>query len=137
MIFNRNRKALSPVIASIILVAVTVALSIAVAGWITGFTFQFAQVEDLRVIDDQWGADCAYVDLTLRNGGTSNVIINTLKVNSQVSDFSFVSGSESIDPGDSSVIRVTQGFSVGYRYDFAFLTSSGYSFIFTAEGKLP
>lgn len=133
----RDNRALSPVIASIILVAVAVALSIVVAGWVTGFTFQFTQVEDLRVLEDQWGPNCAFVDLTLRNGGTSSVILNSLKVNSEVVDFDVISGSETIDPGETSVIRVTHDFVVAQRYDFTFLTSSGYTFIFTSEGKLP
>ncbi len=64
-----DKRAFSPVVASIILVAAAVAVSIALAGWITGFTFSFAKVEDLRVTNDQWGAECAFVDITLRNGG--------------------------------------------------------------------
>ena len=75
------------------------------------------------------------MDLTLRNGGTSNVVVNVLKVNSVVVDFSVVSGSESIEPGDTSVFRVTQDFVVAQRYDFIFLTSSGYTFVFASEGK--
>ena len=75
------------------------------------------------------------MDLTLRNGGTSNVVVNVLKVNSVVVDFSVVSGSESIEPGDTSVIRVAQSFVVAQRYDFMFLTSSGYSFVFATAGK--
>ena len=132
-----DKRAFSPVVASIILVATAIAISIALAGWFTGFTFQFAQVEDLRVISDEWGADCAFVDLTLRNGGTSNVVVNVLKVNSDVVGFSFISGSESIEPGEVSVVRVTNGFVVAQRYDFLFLTSSGYSFVFTSEARLP
>lgn len=131
-----NKKAFSPVVASIILVAAAISISIALAGWITGFTFSFAQVEDLRVISDDWGADCAFVDLTLHNGGTSNVVVNVLKVNSQVVDFTVISGSESIGAGESSVIRVFQSFVLSQRYDFAFLTSSGYTFVYATEGKL-
>jgi len=130
-----DKRAFSPVVASIILVATAVAVSIALAGWFTGFTFQFAQVEDLRVIADEWGSDSSYVDLTLRNGGTSNVVVNVLKVNSQVVDFSIIFGSESIEPGDTAVFRVTQSFIVAQRYDFSFLTSSGYTFVFASEGK--
>ena len=50
-----DKRAFSPVVASIILVATAVAVSIALAGWFTGFTFQFAQVEDLSAIADDWG----------------------------------------------------------------------------------
>jgi flagellin-like protein len=37
----KNRKALSPVVASIILIAVTVAVSIAVAAWMGALTIGF------------------------------------------------------------------------------------------------
>ena len=39
--FARNAKALSPVIATIILIAVTVAVSVVVAGWMGGLTLGF------------------------------------------------------------------------------------------------
>ena len=132
-----DKRAFSPVVASIILVAAAVAVSIALAGWITGFTFSFAQVEDLRVINDQWGAECAFVDLTLRNGGTSNVVVSVIKVNSQIKDFVVISGSTSIEPGETAVVRVTSDFNVGGKYSFAFSTSSGYTFVYYSEGKLP
>ena len=43
--FRRSRKALSPVIASIILIAVTVAVSIAVAAWMGALTIRFIEPE--------------------------------------------------------------------------------------------
>ena len=45
----RSRKALSPVIAAIILIAVTVAVSIAVAAWMGALTFSFMGYEDLEI----------------------------------------------------------------------------------------
>ena len=45
MKIRRSRKALSPVVASIILIAVTVAVSIAVAAWMGALTFNFMATE--------------------------------------------------------------------------------------------
>ena len=45
----RNKKALSPVVASIILIAVTVAVSIAVAAWMGALTFTFTATEELKI----------------------------------------------------------------------------------------
>ena len=42
---QHNAKALSPVVASIILIAVTVAVSIAVAAWMGGLSSSFMQTE--------------------------------------------------------------------------------------------
>ena len=135
--FINNKRAFSPVVASIILVAVAVAISIALAGWITGFTFSFANEEELQFISDKWGPNCAYVDLTLHNGGTSNIVLDNLKVNSHVTEYTFVSGSESIEPSGTCVVRVTYDFVVANQYSFAFSTSSGYNFVFHSEAKLP
>jgi flagellin-like protein len=44
----KNVKALSPVVAAIILIAVTVAVSIAVAAWMGALTFTFTKTEELK-----------------------------------------------------------------------------------------
>ena len=113
----RDKWAFSPVIASIILVAVAVALSIVVAAWVTGFTFQFAQLEDLRVLEDQWGPNCTFVDLTLRNGGTSSIVINSLKVNSEVVDFEkYTQPSQFTVLGNSKISSGITTLDLYYRY---------------------
>jgi len=45
----KNKKALSPVIAAIILIAVTVAVSIAAATWMGSISFSFMKVDELTV----------------------------------------------------------------------------------------
>ena len=52
---TRSRKALSPVVASIILIAVTVAVSIAVAAWMGALTFQFTATEQLQITNMDFG----------------------------------------------------------------------------------
>ena len=46
---QHNAKALSPVVASIILIAVTVAVSIAVAAWMGGLSSSFMQTEQVSI----------------------------------------------------------------------------------------
>ncbi len=46
---RKNAKALSPVVASIILIAVTVAVSIAVAAWMGALTVGFMATEELKI----------------------------------------------------------------------------------------
>ena len=65
----RNRKALSPVIAAIILIAVTVAVAIAAASWLGSMTFSFMSVEELRITNCKWAPDVSYADLTVNNFG--------------------------------------------------------------------
>ena len=53
----KSRKALSPVVASIILIAVTVAVSIAVAAWMGALTFSFMATEQLSYNEDNVDLD--------------------------------------------------------------------------------
>ena len=62
----KSKKALSPVIASIILVAVTVAVSIAVAAWMGALTFSFTKTDQFNV------ATCTFLPV----GGTTYTSIN-------------------------------------------------------------
>jgi len=50
----KNDKALSPVVASIILIAVVVAVSIAAATWMGSVSFTFMKVDELRVTSHSW-----------------------------------------------------------------------------------
>ena len=48
--FLKSKKALSPVVAAIILIAVTVAVSIAVAAWMGSMTIGFMETSELTNI---------------------------------------------------------------------------------------
>ena len=76
---RKNTKALSPVVASIILIAVTVAVSIAVAAWMGALSIGFMQTEQLSITNAQFGS--TDVVLSVRNTGTSNVTIASATVN--------------------------------------------------------
>jgi flagellin-like protein len=75
----RSRKALSPVVASIILIAVTVAVSIAVAAWMGALTFNFMATEQLKVTNLQFPTGT--INVTMLNTGTNTVTITEVHVN--------------------------------------------------------
>jgi archaeal type IV pilus assembly protein PilA len=80
-------KALSPVVASIILIAVTVAVSIAVAAWMGALTVGFmnsnsATVTNMVFLGTSNNADNSIV-ITLSNTGTKAITIQSVKLNSQ------------------------------------------------------
>jgi len=77
--FRKSRKALSPVVASIILIAVTVAVSIAVAAWMGALSVGFMQTEQLSITNAQFSG--GNIVLAVRNTGTSNVTITSATVN--------------------------------------------------------
>ena len=63
--FKKNVKALSPVVASIILIAVTVAVSIAVAAWMGALTIGFmggSEQVEIRSIASPYSAQQYYCD---------------------------------------------------------------------------
>jgi len=82
---KQNSKALSPVVASIILIAVTVAVSIAVAAWMGQLAGGFMETEQVQVDTQTFtvaaGESAGSISVTVRNTGTSAVIISTAKIN--------------------------------------------------------
>jgi len=63
----KSRKALSPVVAAIILIAVTVAVSIAVAAWMGALTFTFMKTEEISITGQTWGTDHINMTITIRS----------------------------------------------------------------------
>jgi flagellin-like protein len=76
----KSRKALSPVIASIILVAVTVAVSIAVAAWMGALTFSFTKNDQFTVNSCTFfGTTPSYtaINMSIQNTGASSWSLTT------------------------------------------------------------
>ena len=82
---RKNEKALSPVVASIILIAVTVAVSIAVAAWMGALTVGFMDTNSVTITDASFTETVAdaqdTITLAVKNTGTSAVTLATAKVN--------------------------------------------------------
>jgi flagellin-like protein len=127
--YFRNRKALSPVVAAIMLIAVTVAVAIAAATWLGSISFSFMKTEEMNIVNQAWASDMSYVDLTARNSGADTLTISGVEVNDEeVDDFSFRSGSATLKGGESAVIRVPYSFVSGGLYEFWVVTATGNKF---------
>ncbi|MEM2440601.1 MAG: archaellin/type IV pilin N-terminal domain-containing protein [Candidatus Bathyarchaeia archaeon] len=131
----KSRKALSPVVASIILIAVTVAVSIAVAAWMGALTFTFTAVEELQMPTSSDVKFCTvggekYINFTVRNTGTSKVSIVDIKINgnSVKNDVkvpsTFSSQGASINPASEQNFAIKYTWQPGYKYRIELLTSS-------------
>jgi flagellin-like protein len=132
----KNSKALSPVIAAIILIAVVVAVSIAVAAWMGSISFSFMKVDELTVSSHTWSVSGNYVDLILRNSGTSKITITDVKVNGEsATDVAFISGNSTLSAGDTSIVRVTQSFNPATKYEFTVTTASGTKCVYLASSS--
>ena len=125
----KNARALSPVVASIILIAVTVAVSVAVAAWMGGMTVGFMGSTSVTITNVQFNGGSAVndnmIDLTLKNTGTKSVVIAQAKVNNAV----FTITSTSLDPGDAdvalSIVMGTTPWVDGNPYKVDLFDSSG------------
>lgn len=81
---RRGRKAVSPVIASVILVAVAITVAVAVAYWMGGISGQYTKFEKIelttaystRVAGSGW-----LITIDLRNTGTTSSTLNTVFIN--------------------------------------------------------
>ena len=76
----KSKKALSPVVASIILIAVTVAVSIAVAAWMGALTFTFMKTEEIAFTGEEWGSN--YINITMTT--KSDVVFNGARVDDKI-----------------------------------------------------
>ena len=136
MRLRNAKKALSPVVASVILIAVVIAVSIATAAWLSGLSGSFMQIEELHATNHQWGPNVSYIDVTLNNTGTQSVRLSSVSVNSQPASVTYVVGSSQIGDGESAVLRISDPFVPGAVYQFAFQTARGNKFFYRATAEL-
>ena len=125
----KNKKALSPVVAAIILIAVTVAVSIAVAAWMGALTFTFMQTEELKVTSMTFSGTSGTANntivLNVRNPGTSKVTVQSITVNDGSKTFS---GTTTFDAGASGTITIDMAsgpWVSGNKYKVALVSATG------------
>src|SRR5674476_48262 len=78
--FKKNAKALSPVVASIILIAVTVAVSVVVAAWMGGMTIGLmGSAEQISITNV--ALDANNIQVLVQNAGGTQGTINSAFIN--------------------------------------------------------
>lgn len=128
----RSRRALSPVVASIILIAVTVAVSIAVAAWMGALTIGFMggseQVEIRNIAFNDVSPKTA--TLTIKNTGTSAVTIQEVWINN-VANASATNPvlPTSIAANAQLTLTVPVDWVAGDNYQFKLVTAKGNPFM--------
>jgi flagellin-like protein len=132
----KSRKALSPVVASIILIAVTVAVSLAVAVWMGSLTTGQMQTEGISFVNYAWaspsGQTIANITITIKNTGSADLSVAEVKVDNTViteSNLRFNGAPQSLPyslPKGSEVsITIIYTFQRGTTYNFYVRTSRG------------
>jgi flagellin-like protein len=125
----KSKKALSPVVAAIILIAVTVAVSIAVAAWMGALTFTFMKTEELKITGVTFGSDNS-TTIAFTNTGADTLTIKTVTVD----DLTVKSLTMDVTKGVSDSIALTSAefsWTSGSKYTFALLTASGNKYTYT------
>jgi len=129
----KGKKALSPVVAAIIMIAVTVAVSIAVAAWMGALTFTFMKTEELKITTVSFsGGDAtqfAAAEISFRNTGASSITLADILVDD--ADPTSHDAPGTYAKGEASSLTVTMNFTKGVKYTFALLSTSGNKYTYT------
>jgi flagellin-like protein len=135
---NRNKSGISPVMATVILVAIAIVIAIAVAFWASGLVGVFTRFEKLEITSAYYVSDQEGVKLTVKNTGSADASIDNIFVNGRPCDggcgnVPSPDSPKTIAVGDSETITVanpptdvTGGqWKPGVTYEIAIHTASG------------
>ena len=122
------KKALSPVVASIILIAVTVAVSIAVAAWMGALTFTFMGTEELKITNAEFLAG-NNVNITMQNTGTTPITVTEIHINNGAN---LLSQSQLVNANSLVEKQVSFTWTQGNSYQVKIVTSKGNQYYYNA-----
>lgn len=128
---SRTKKAISPVIATIVIVIVALTVSMGGGIWLAGTVPAFVMYEELKV-SSSYIENSDIAILYIKNTGNAKATIDTLHVNGREPDGNGWSAtSTQIKSGDEATITVTashypiETFTPGIAYDFTISTAAG------------
>ena len=128
----KNKKALSPVVASIILIAVTVAVSIAVAAWMGALTFTFMATEELKITHVEFLTGKTNINITMQNTGTSPITVTEIWKGSSKNVVSIP-----IRANSQHTEQLTESWVDGNNYQLKVVTSKGNQYYYNAIAPSP
>ncbi|HUK84614.1 MAG TPA: archaellin/type IV pilin N-terminal domain-containing protein [Candidatus Acidoferrum sp.] len=135
--FKKNAKALSPVVASIILIAVTVAVSVVVAAWMGGMTIGLmGSAEQASITNVQFtpgGAVDTFTVLVQNSGSSPITISNNVYINgASATDSNGTATIAKISSGNIVLTMPTGTLSAGSSYAIKMVTAKGTQISYTA-----
>ena len=109
---RRNKSAISPVIATVIIVAVTITVAIAVAYWMGGIAGLYTRFEQLEIVEayavKDEDSNCWRVVLKVMNKGSSPATIDGIYLNGVPFD-QYQGGTDGTTPVSISYLKVEDG----------------------------
>ncbi len=136
---NRNSTALSPVIASIILIAVTVAVAVVVASWMGGMTIGLmGNAEQTKIINVAFpNSPENSVNVTILNAGASSVTLQSATIDGKTANMTTTGPTYSliINKGTYANVLIINphSFAPNAKYTIKITTEKGNTLLFTAE----
>ena len=83
---GRKSSGISPVVATVILVAVAIVIAIAVAFWASGLVGVFTRFEKIEIVSTYWDGEEDAVVVIARNTGSSDAAVDMIFVNGRPCD---------------------------------------------------
>ena len=133
MLPSNTKRTLAPVMTTIVLICIAIAISLATLAWINGLPTSNMNTEELHLTSLQSGPNCTYIDITLFNNGTRIVKLRSVKVNSKPAIVVYIFGSSQIKTRESTIVRVANTFVSGKNFEVTFETYKGNRFVYKAN----
>jgi flagellin-like protein len=125
----KTKKGISPILATVILIAVTLVIAVGVIGWVMGIWGSMGRTEMLSVTPIKLSSTDNKLELLIINQGQIKATIKNITVEGLGACDDNISPTNVIQPGDSTTITCTisgtQVAVAGVVYTVKVITSSG------------
>lgn len=120
------RSGISPVLATVIIIAVTLVIAIGVIGWIMGIWGSFGTTESLQILPDSKLYSNGTIKIHVKNTGSATAIVTGAEVVG-VGEVTISSQDTTIAPGENIIISGTVDgqITAGARYTIKIYTDAG------------
>jgi len=143
---NRKMKGIEPIIAVVILIAVTLVIAIGVIGWIMGWWGTMGAVESLQIYPDSYINTTDTLNklyLHIKNTGSAAAVIYKIEIVgietlTNTGDFSGGTVKDgTVGPGveDTLTVPLTGGYVPGTNYQVKIYTKAGNVYTATVQAK--
>jgi flagellin-like protein len=135
-------KAISPILATVILIAVTLVIAIGVIGWIMGIWSTFGATETIQVFPDS-SISGSTLTLHIKNTGTASAVIYKIEVvGLGTASITTVTGGTKTDTevtvgpgGEATIIATISNAVAGATYQVKIYTRAGNVYSATVQAK--
>ena len=104
---HNAKKGISPVIATIILIAITIVIAIAVAGWVFGLFGSYSRTQAVTIVASASSCNPNGCNIMVSNQGGSAITVVSASVDGQTVPTNSITGGTVIPAGKSNTVSIT------------------------------